>query len=315
MSGANIYVTRAIPEEAKSLLRGVAQISIWDNEDAVPREELLKGVVGVQGIFCTISDVIDKEVLDSAGSDLRIVATMSVGKDHIDLIECSRRGVYVANTSDIAADSAADLAVALVLMATRRVIEGVDAVRKGQWEGWKPTWLCGTSLMNKTLGILGFGRVGFGIARRLKPFGIHKVIYNDIQEVEYALDFAEFVSFDELLAHSDILCICCSLTSLTRNMFTKSEFKKMKNSAVLINTSRGPIVNHVDLTEALKEGDIASAGLDVTDPEPLPVDHPLTSLPNCVILPHMGTSTIEARKHMAMNTAKNIVAMVSTNQS
>lgn len=165
--------------------------------------------------------------------------------------------------------------------------------------------------MDKTIGIFGFGRVGFGVARRMKPFGIKRIIYNDLTDVGYAQGLAQYVSFDELIRESDILCICCGLTAQTRRIIAKPVFDKMKNTSVIINTSRGAIINHDDLYNALQSGDIKAAGLDVTDPEPLPFGHPLMSLKNCVILPHMGTSTIEARDRMTVNTAGNIIAVLS----
>ena len=171
-------------------------------------------------------------------------------------------------------------------------------------------WCLGTVSLGKTLGIFGFGRVGFGIARRMKPFGISRIIYTDVTEASYASGIAERVSFDELVQESDILCICCAVTSQTVGKFNKSVFEKMKRTAVLINTSRGSVVNQDDLFDALSGNMINAAGLDVTEPEPLPVDHPLMTLKNCVILPHMGTNTHEARRAMSINTAKNIAAVL-----
>lgn len=171
-------------------------------------------------------------------------------------------------------------------------------------------WLLGHNSMGKTLGIFGFGRVGFGIARRMKPFGVSRIIYTDLFDASYADGIATRVEFDELLKESDVLCICCAVTSQTIGIFNKSAFEKMKNTAVLINTSRGAIVNQEDLYDALYNDQIGGAGLDVTNPEPLPKDHPLMLCPKCVILPHMGTNTVEARVAMSENTARNIVAVL-----
>lgn len=189
-------------------------------------------------------------------------------------------------------------------------VVGLEAVRAGEWGAWKPMWMCGTEIMNKTVGIYGFGRVGFGIARRLKPFGVSDILYHDLFEAGHAKGLAKFVSFDDLLSKSDVLCICCALTPQTTEKFNKETFKKMKKNAFLINTARGAIVNHDHLFDALKNGDIGAAGLDVTSPEPLPANHRLASLDNCIILPHMGTSTTEARNSMSVNTARNIIAML-----
>ena len=171
-------------------------------------------------------------------------------------------------------------------------------------------WLCGTELSQKTVGLLGLGRIGYGVARRLKPFGVKRMLYHDVCHVAYADDIgAEFVEFTTLLKESDVICICCNLTPQTRHKFNKDTFKLMKRSAILINSGRGGVIHHDDLFDALSSGKIAAAGLDVTEPEPLPADHPLVSLPNCIVLPHMGSNTWESRNSMAETAANNIVAV------
>ena len=187
---------------------------------------------------------------------------------------------------------------------------GVAAVKNGEWGKWKPMWLCGIELSQKTIGIIGLGRIGFGVARRLKPFGVKRILYYDVCHVSYANDVgAEFAEFTSLLTECDIICICCNLTSQTRHIFNADAFKIMKSSSVLINSGRGGVINHDDLYGALLSGEIAAAGLDVTEPEPLPADHPLVSLPNCIVLPHMGSNTWESRDSMAETAAKNILAV------
>jgi glyoxylate/hydroxypyruvate reductase len=189
-------------------------------------------------------------------------------------------------------------------------IQGIDAIRQNEFHSWKPFWLCGMGLINKTIGVLGFGRVGFGIARRMKPFGVERILYHDLEETPYAEGYAGYVSLDALFSSSDILCVCCCVTGLTKGMVNSKMLQKMKKTSILINTSRGAIVNHDDLADALRDGTITAAGLDVTDPEPLPVGHPLLSQHNCVILPHMGTNTTETRIAMSTNTAKSILAVL-----
>lgn len=189
-------------------------------------------------------------------------------------------------------------------------MQGIEAIRQNEFYCWKPSWLCGMGLINKTIGILGFGRVGFGIARRIKPFGVEHIIYHDLEETAYADNLADYVSLDTLFTSSDILCICCCVAGVTKGMVNSKMLQRMKRTSILINTSRGAIVNHDDLADALREGTITAAGLDVTDPEPLPVGHPLLSHPNCVILPHMGTNTTETRIAMSTNTAKSILAVL-----
>ncbi|XP_050412620.1 glyoxylate reductase/hydroxypyruvate reductase [Patella vulgata] len=306
-----IYVTRIVPQEGIDIIKDKYDVDVWDSEDVIPYEALREKVVGITALFCTISDNIDAGILDAAGPSLKVVATMSVGQHHIDLEECKRRGIQVTNTPDVASDSAAELTVALLLLTTRRLLEGFEAVKNGEWGKWKPMWILGTESLNRTLGIMGMGRVGFGVARRLKPFGVSRIIYYDVTQAAFADDVgAELVSFEELLKESDLLCVCCALTPQTRHIFDKSAFSKMKSSAVLINTSRAALLQQSDLYDALKEGQISAAGLDVTDPEPLPINHPLLSLPNCVILPHLGTNTTDARSNMSINTAMNIRAVL-----
>ncbi|CAG5136244.1 unnamed protein product [Candidula unifasciata] len=308
MTRRRVYVTRQVHEEAVDLLKEHFDVGVWASDEVVPRAELLEQVQGVDTVFCTISDNIDAKLLDAAGPQLRVVATMSVGTQHIDLAECKRRDIVVANTPDVAADSAAEFTVALLLMVTRRCLEGAEAVVNGEWGLWKPMWICGNEVVNRTLGILGFGRVGFGVARRLKPFGVKKILYNDVIQSSMGAELqAQFVDLDTLFRESDFLVVSCALTGLTRNLINKETFDKMKPSAILINTSRGPVVNTADLVEALRSGQIAGAGLDVTDPEPLPPNHPLINLKNCIVTPHIGTNSTKARLNMALNTARNII--------
>lgn len=183
------------------------------------------------------------------------------------------------------------------------------AVEEGKWGLWKPMWICGTEIVNRNLGILGFGRVGFGVARRLRPFGVKRILYHDMARASFGDDLnAEFVDKDTLFRESDFLVISCALTGLTRKMINKEVFEKMKPTAILVNTSRGPVVDTDDLVEALKTGKIAAAAVDVTDPQPLPPDHPLIHLPNCIVTPHLATNSSKARLDMAINTSKNILA-------
>ncbi|KAH9513426.1 hypothetical protein Btru_032984 [Bulinus truncatus] len=311
MAQPKVFVTRKVHQEAIDLLKQHCVVDIWDSDDVIPKDVLKEKVKGVAAIFCTISDTIDSDILDAAGPQLKTVATMSVGTHHISTYECKQRDIYVANTPDVASDSAAEFTVTLLLMAARRCLEGVEAVEKGEWGPWKPMWICGTEIVNRTLGILGFGRVGFGVARRLKPFGVKRILYHDMVRASFGDDLhAEFVDQDTLFRESDFLVVSCALTGLTRKLINKSVFEKMKPTAILVNTSRGPVVDTDDLADALKTGKIAAAALDVTDPEPLPSDHPLVSMPNCVITPHLGTNSHKARYDMAMNTSKNILAVL-----
>ncbi|KAK3731018.1 hypothetical protein RRG08_066034 [Elysia crispata] len=314
MAECKVYVTRRIPTPGTKLLSQHFKIDSYDSDEAIPHEVLVEALKAKQydALYCMLTDIINTEVLDAAGPQLKIVATMSVGYEHIDLHECSQRNILVANTPGVSTDSVAELTVALLLMTARRLPEGVEAVKTGKWGDWKPHWLCGTELTGSTLGIYGLGRIGFNVGRRLKPFGFSKIFYTDVHEVSYAKDIdAEFIDFDGLIEKCDFICVCCNLTPQTQHMFNGETFKRMKNNAILINTGRGGVIKHDDLVEALKNGDITAAGLDVTEPEPLPKDHPLVLMNNCVILPHMGSNTWDSRNAMAEIAARNCIAAIS----
>lgn len=257
-----------------------------------------------------LTDKIDDEILDKAGPNLKIVATMSVGYDHLDVNEIKKRGIKMAYTPDILTDATAELAVALLLATSRRLLEANEEAKTGGWKAWSPFWMCGPGLKGSTVGIVGFGRIGQEIAKRLKPFGPSKIIYyNRSEKPQAAKEIgATRVSFDELLSQSDFISVSCALTPETKEIFNETAFKKMKNTAVFINTSRGGVVDQDALVRALQDNIIWGAGLDVMTPEPLPLDHPLFKLKNCVILPHIGSACIETRQDMAVLTAKNIVA-------
>ncbi|XP_073405765.1 glyoxylate reductase/hydroxypyruvate reductase-like [Dendrobates tinctorius] len=307
-----VYVTRRIPPDGIKILRqsGCCDIEQWDSDDPVPRSELLKKVVGIQGLYCLLTEKIDKELLDAAGPSLKVVSTMSVGYDHLSLEEIKKRGIRVGFTPDVLTEAVAELTVALLLATSRRLIEAVDEARSGGWGTWKPLWMCGSGLSDRTVGILGLGRIGEAIVHRLKPFGVSKFLYYDIaprHELAQKIS-AEYVSLVELAKKSDFLLVCCALTPETQGICNKQLFSNMKSSAIFINTSRGAVVNQEDLYQALVSKEIAAAGLDVTVPEPLPTDHPLFKLKNCVILPHIASATVETRNAMAALAANNLLA-------
>ncbi|CEG64003.1 hypothetical protein RMATCC62417_01050 [Rhizopus microsporus] len=221
---------------------------------------------------------------------LKVIATMSVGYDHIDVEAAKARRILIGYTPDVLTDATADLTLLLILGAARRIKEGIQAAEHGQWREWRPTWLCGSQLTNKTVGIVGLGRIGEAVAHRLKAFGISRIVYTGRQRkmgIEDRIK-AEFVTFDHLLADSDFVIVCCALTKETRHMFNYEAFSKMKKTAVFVNSARGGIVDQEGLVKALEENLIGAVGLDVTDPEPLPPSHKLYSFPNCLILPHIG---------------------------
>lgn len=306
-----VFVTRRIPPEGMQILSsaGVCEAAVWDSDEPVPRTELLKGVQGAAGILCLLSDKIDADVLNAAGPDLKVISTLSVGFDHLALDEIKKRGIRVGYTPDVLTDATAELTVALLLATARRLPEGVEEVKNGGWSTWKPLWLCGYGLSGSTVGIIGLGRIGMAIARRLMPFGVKRLLYTGRSAKPPAVEVnGEYVQMDTLLSESDFIVISCALTPETQGLCDKAFFSKMKNTAVLVNTSRGAVVNQEDLYEALKNGQIAAAGLDVTTPEPLPTDHPLLTLNNCVVLPHIGSATYSTRGIMSSLAARNLLA-------
>lgn len=309
---SNVLVTRQVPKPAMDILHQSqsCNLDVWDSEDPIPRDELLKRVKGVDCLYCLLTERIDGELLDAAGPQLKIVSTMSVGYDHVDTNEIKKRGIKLGYTPGVLTDATANLTVALLLATARRLIEAAAEVKNGGWGTWKPLWMCGPSLRGSTVGIVGYGRIGVAVAQRLAPFGVAKFLYTDIVENPEgaAATNAQYVDKDTLLKESDFVLGCTALTAQTKEMFNKDAFSKMKKTAIFINSSRGGVVQQDDLCEALKSGEIAMAGLDVTVPEPLPPSHPLVSLNNCVVLPHIGSAETPTREAMGTLAARNLLA-------
>lgn len=306
-----VLITRRIPSPLVERIEADCSVRYWDSNDTLSRAELLAQAVGVDGIYCLIPDRMDAEVLDVAGPSLRVVSTMSVGVDHIDVAACRERGVVVGHTPDVLTETTADLTLALMLATARRLPEAMAAVKDGSWGTWHPFWMTGIDLYGSTVGIVGLGRIGVAVARRLHGFGCDILYTGRRPNVEHAAAArASFRTLDDLLAESDIVTLHCPLTAETRHLIDAGALGKMKRTALLINTSRGPVVDQDALYAALAEGTIAGAGLDVTTPEPLPTNHPLLTLPNCVVLPHIGSATVATRQRMATIAADNLIAGV-----
>ncbi|XP_071439357.1 glyoxylate reductase/hydroxypyruvate reductase-like [Hetaerina americana] len=310
MSKPKVFVTRPdIPLEAINLLKERSEVSMWLEPMPVPREVLLENVKGKNAIFCTLTDRIDKELIERAGPTLRVVGTMSVGYDHIDTTELRSQGIRLGYTPDVLTDSVADLTVGLILATSRRFFEANRAILNGMWASWSPMWMCGQGLKDSTVGIVGFGRIGKAVAKRLEPFGVKQFLYCSRSRKDYETEInAHYVTLDHLLMQSDFVVVTCSLTKETTKMFGNESFGKMKSGAIFINTSRGDLVDQDALVKALRDKRIAAAGLDVMSPEPLPSNHELLKLDNCVILPHIGSATLSTRTDMALLTAQNILA-------
>ncbi|XP_055542003.1 glyoxylate reductase/hydroxypyruvate reductase isoform X1 [Wyeomyia smithii] len=306
-----VYITRNdYPRIGLDLLKEECDLSIWDEGYPVPRDEFLRNVAGKDAIFCSLNDRIDKELLDQAGPSLKVVSTISVGFDHIDVKQCRERGIRIGYTPDVLTDATAELTVALLLATTRRLFEANKEVHNGGWKSWSPMWMCGSGIKNSVVGILGFGRIGQEVAKRLAPFKPLRIQFTSRSDKCMTADElgASQVPFDDLIETSDFIIICCSYNTETANLFNDSVFSRMKPSTILVNTSRGGIVEQHDLIHALKAGKIRAAGLDVTTPEPLPLDSPLLQMSNVVVLPHIASADVETRTEMSRITACNILA-------
>jgi len=305
-----VLVTRLIPDEGLDPVREACDVDLWEDELPPPRDELLRRVGGIDGLLCLLTDTVDEELLDTAGPQLKVVSNFAVGFDNIDVGACTRRRIPAGNTPGVLTETTADLAFALLMAAARRIPEAAEYVRAGSWRTWGPMLLMGVDVHGATLGIVGFGRIGREMARRGRGFGM-RILYHDVQPAS-ADDEAELgarrVEMDELLRESDFVTLHVNLTDETQHLIDADALASMKPTAVLVNTSRGPVVDHGALESALRDGTIFAAGLDVTEPEPLPLDHPLVALPNCVVLPHIASASGTTRGKMAAMAAANLLA-------
>jgi glyoxylate reductase len=283
-------------------------VDLWTNELPPGRDELLKRVQGVDGLLCLLTDKIDGEVMDAAGSQLKVISNFAVGFDNIDVSAATARKIPVGNTPDVLTDATADFAFTLMMSAGRRILEGDRHVRDGKWKTWGPMLLLGVEMKGATLGLVGFGRIGKAMARRALGFEM-RVMYADPHEKDaYPELHAARVDLETLLRESDFISLHTPLTADTRHLINASTLAKMKREAVLVNTARGGVVDHTALYEALKSKRIFAAALDVTDPEPLPMDSPLLTLDNIIIAPHIASASRTARDNMAWLAARNLIA-------
>jgi lactate dehydrogenase-like 2-hydroxyacid dehydrogenase len=297
-----------VPQEAIQRLQEKCEIKYWDREEPIPRQTLLAWVQGCDGLYCLLTEKIDDELLDAAGPQLKVVSTMSVGYDHVDVEACARRSVAVGHTPGVLTKTTAELAVALMMATARRIPEGVAAVKNGEWSTWQPMWLTGQDLHDSTVGIVGLGRIGAAVAKMLSGFDCKLIYFDPYPNPELAASLGiTYVSFEDLLKQSDFVTTHTPLMDETYHLFNAAAFRQMKPTAIFVNTSRGPIVDHEALYDALVNGEIRAAGLDVTEPEPLPADHPLVSLTNCVVLPHIASASVATRIKMAVLAADNIL--------
>uniref|UniRef100_A0A8D8FU98 Glyoxylate reductase/hydroxypyruvate reductase n=1 Tax=Culex pipiens TaxID=7175 RepID=A0A8D8FU98_CULPI len=297
-----------VPASYIDTLRSKCDVTVCEGVD---RDEILKGVPGAEGILWLTADRLDGEVLERAGPQLRVVSTMTSGMDYVDAGVFGERGIALGHTPQVVNNPVADIAVGLMLAAARRFHEGRVAILEDRWEQ-RPQWMLGQDVVGATVGIVGFGGIGQTIAKRLRGFDVGRLIYTGHGEKVAAKEFgASFVGFDELLRESDFVFVVCPLTSETKNLFNAEAFKKMKPTSVLVNVARGGIVDQPALVEALRNGTIFAAGLDVMTPEPLPPNDPLMTLPNCIVVPHLGTATRQSLEDMFCITARNVLSVLS----
>lgn len=309
-----VFVTRELPGELFAALRADSEfeLEIWPGDFPPPRDELLARARGVDGIICLITDQIDADVLDAAGTQLRVVSQMAVGVDNVDVAACTARGIPVGNTPGVLTETTADIAWALILASARRVVESVEFVKRGDWKTWGPLLMAGADVHGGTLGVVGFGAIGQAVARRAQGFGMRTLYWNRTPRPEQAAELgAQLRSLDQLLAESDFVSLNIALTDDTHHLINADALAKMQPSAILINTARGPIVDEAALAEALRAGRIAGAGLDVTEVEPIDPTSPLLTMDNVIVLPHIGSASVATRAKMADIAVANLRAALA----
>jgi len=313
MAGSpKVFVARRIPEDGIEPILAACDARVWEDDLPPPRAALLEAIRGCDGVLTLLTDKVDDEFLDAAGAQLKVVSNYAVGFDNIDVPAVTRRGIPAGNTPGVLTETTADLAFALLMAAARRLPEGDRYVRAGNWKTWGPLLLLGPDVHGATIGIVGFGRIGQAMAKRARGFGM-TVVYHDVHRADAAVEAehdATFLPLEELLPRSDFVTLHVNLTDQTKGLMNAEKLGWMKPTAVLVNTSRGPVVDGAALATALKAGTIFAAGLDVTDPEPIPMDHPLVGLDNCLIVPHIASASRATRGKMAEMAAANLLAGV-----
>jgi len=303
MTSPRVFVTRRLPGDAVERLRATAEVDLWEGDLPPPHDALVARTSGADGLICLLTDTVDAALL-AASLRLRVISNVAVGYDNIDVAAATARGIPVGNTPGVLTETTADLAFALILAAARRIVEAERFVRDGRWRTWDPNLLLGYDAHGATIGIVGMGKIGRAVARRAEGFGM-RIIYASRAPADVPY---ERVPLDELLARADVVTLHVPLTAETRHMIDAATLARMKRTAVLVNTARGPVVDQAALARALEEGRIAAAGVDVTEVEPIPPDDPLLRAPNVVILPHIGSASHATRERMAAMAVDNCLA-------
>lgn len=308
MLRAKVYITRKLPDEIVHKLSEHFDIRMWHEEHSVvPRDILLNEVKNVDGLLSLLTDRIDQELLNHA-KNLKVISNLAVGYNNIDVEAATQKGIIVTNTPGVLTETTADLTFLLMMATARKLTEASDFLRNGEWGSWSPMQMTGQEVYGSTLGIIGLGRIGEALVKRAKGFDMNVLYYNRTRkpekEEELGIEYADLYS---LLEQSDFVSILIPYSADVHHLIGKNELKRMKKSSILVNTARGGIVDEAALYQALANGEIWGAGLDVFEEEPVPVDHPLLSLPNVVALPHIGSATVKTRMKMASLAADNLL--------
>jgi glyoxylate reductase len=308
-----VYIMRKIPEPGPAMLARKYSVTMNRNSFSPSRKEILRNVADKDALLCSLNERIDREVMEKAGPKLKVISTLSTGYDHIDIKEAKKRRIQVTFTGEVLSEATADLTFALILAVSRKVVLADNYVRQKKWKvGWAPDLFLGSNVYGKTLGLIGAGRIGRAVAQRAKGFDMN-ILYHNRRRLEKKLEYemhARYVEMDTILRESDFLSIHANLNNESKYMINESKLKRMKNSAYLINTSRGQLVDEKGLIKALKNKWIAGAALDVFESEPLKANSPLIRMENVVLLPHIGSATYQVRSRMSEIAAQNIIEIL-----
>ena len=308
MAKPKVFVTRIIPDEGLNQMRAFCDATVWEDELPPPREVLLRETRDADGLVSLLTDKIDGELMDACPR-LRVVSNYAVGFDNLDIPAGSSRGILMGNTPGVLTETTADFAFALLMAAARRIVEGADYVRAGKWKTWGPMLLLGHDVHHATLGLIGLGRIGVEMARRARGFEMRVLYYDVIRREDYEQEYGlTYAPLEDVLKQADFVSIHTPLTPETHHLMNRDRFALMKPNAILINTSRGPVVDSDALLSALQSGQISGAALDVTEPEPLPADSPLVQQENCLVVPHIASASRVTRGKMADIAARNLIA-------
>jgi len=310
MSKPNVFVTRQLPPATLEPLADLCNLEVWEDHLPPPYDVITEKAKTLDGLLCLLTDKIDANLINNA-PNLKVISNMAVGYDNIDVPSATDRGIPVGNTPGVLTETSADFAFALLMAVARRIPEAQQYVKDDQWKTWHPTILSGQDIYGATLGIIGLGRIGQGVARRAKGFDMNIIYHGGSDETAAKEIGAQKVELDDLLQQSDFVSLHLPLTEETKHFISTRELQLMKSTAILINTARGGVLDSKALYDALKNQGILAAGLDVTDPEPIPMDDPLLTLDNCVIVPHIASASVATRTKMAEMAVNNVIAGIS----